>query len=238
MIENIQLWTNSIIETQLNTPLFFVAILLLGFIAAIGSCCNLGVIGAVTSYAGIQSKNENKHSFLGTGFSFLIGNVISLSLVGALTGFVSQSVGKSVGEYWTLIAGVVVIYFGLSSLDLLPFSLKIGNKLSSRLSKLANKGFIFGLALGGFATACSACCNPIFPIIIGASYLQGDIFWSWFTLFVFAIGYSIPLGGILIGIGFGFDKFSNALLKNKKILSTISGIILILIGFGLLLGWV
>ena len=212
------------------------AILLLGFIAAIGSCCNLGVIGAVTSYAGTQTKNENnKNSFLKTGFAFLIGNVISLSLVGALTGFVSQTIGKSVGDYWTLVAGVVVIYFGLSSLDLLPFSFKVGDKLTSKLSKLANKSFIFGLALGGFATAC---CNPIFPIILGASYLQGELFWSWFTLFVFAIGYSIPLSGILVGLGFGFNKFSNVLLKNKQTISTISGIILILIGFGLLLGWV
>ncbi len=238
MLETIQQWTNSVIETQLNSPLFFVAILLLGFIAAIGSCCNLGVIGAVTSYAGTQTKKENKKSFLSTGFSFLIGNVISLSLVGALTGFISQTVGKTVGEYWTLIAGVVVIYFGLSSLELLPFSFKVGDKLTSKLSKLTNKGFVFGLALGGFATACSACCNPIFPIILGASYLQGELFWSWFTLFVFAIGYSLPLGGILVGLGLGFNKFSDTLLKNKKIISTISGVLLILIGFGLLLGWI
>ena len=239
MLETIQQWTNSVIENQLNSPLFFLAILLLGFVAAIGSCCNLGVIGAVTSYAGTQTKNENnKNAFLKTGLAFLIGNVISLSLVGALTGFVSQEIGKSVGNYWTLIAGVVVVYFGLSSLDLLPFSFKLGGKLTTKLSKIANKGFLFGLALGGFATACSACCNPIFPIILGASYLQGELFWSWLTLFVFAIGYSIPLSGILIGLGFGLDKFSGVLLRNKKIISSISGIILILIGFGLLLGWV
>lgn len=238
MLENIQHWTNSVIENQLNSPLFFLAILLLGFIAAIGSCCNLGVIGAVTSYAGTQAGKDDKNSFLKTSFSFLIGNVISLSLVGALTGFVSQSVGKSVGDYWTLIAGVVVIYFGLSSLELLPFSFKIGEKVTSKVSKLANKGFIFGLALGGFATACSACCNPIFPIILGASYLQGELFWSWFTLFVFAIGYSLPLSGILVGFGFGFNKFSDVLLRNKKTISTISGAVLILIGFGLLAGWV
>jgi len=238
MLENIQQWTNSIIENQLNSPLFFLSILLLGFIAAIGSCCNIGVIGAVTSYAGTQTGSKDRNSFLKTSFSFLIGNVISLSLVGALTGFVSETVGKSVGDYWTLIAGIVVIYFGLSSLELLPFSFKVGDKLTSKLSRLANKGFVFGLALGGFATACSACCNPIFPIILGASYLQGDLFWSWFTLLVFAIGYSIPLSGILVGLGFGFDRFSNVLSRNKKVISSISGIILVLIGFGLLLGWV
>ena len=239
MLENIQQWTNGIVENQLNTPLFFIAIFLLGFVAAIGSCCNLGVIGAVTSYAGTQTKgNNSKHSFFKTSFSFLIGNIISLSLVGAVTGFVSESIGKSMGNYWTLIAGVVVIYFGLSSLDLLPFSFSVGEKMTSKVSKISNKGFIFGLALGGFATACSACCNPIFPIILGASYLQGALFWSWFTLFIFAIGYSLPLCGILIGFGYGFEKFSDTLLRNKKVISTISSVILVLIGFGLLGGWV
>lgn len=239
MLEIIQHWISGVIENQLNTPLFFLAILLLGFVAALGSCCNLGVIGVVTSYAGTQTKKKNnKNPFLKTGFAFLIGNIISLSLVGALTGFVSQTVGKSVGDYWTLIAGVVVIYFGLLSLGLLPFSFKVGNKLTSKLSELASKGFVFGLALGGFATACSACCNPIFPIILGASYLQGELFWSWITLLVFALGYSIPLSGILIGIGFGLDKVSDTLLRNKKVISSISGTILILVGFGLLLGWI
>ena len=236
MLETIQQWTTSIIETHINSPLFFIAIFLLGFIAAIGSCCNLGVIGAVTSYAGTQAANTNKRSFFNTGLSFLLGNVISLSLVGALTGFVSKTVGKTAGNYWTLVAGVVVVYFGLMSLDLLPFTIKIGDVLTKKVAKLANKGFVFGLALGGFATACSACCNPIFPIILGVSYLQGEVFWSWLTLLTFAIGYSLPLGGILIGLGFGFNKFSNVLAKNKQVISTVSGIVLIVIGFGLLLG--
>ena len=237
MIETIQQWTNGIIENQMNTPLFFAAIFVLGFIAAIGSCCNLGVIGAVTSYAGIQNKEESKTSFLSTGISFLIGNVISLSLIGALTGFVSEHIGKTIGSYWTLVAGVVVIYLGLSSLGLLPFKISVGDKLSSKLNKLASKGFVFGLALGGFATACSACCNPIFPVVLAFSYLQGELFWSWITLFVFAIGYSLPLSGILFGLGFGFNKFSNVLAEKKQIISSISAVILVLIGFGLLLGW-
>jgi cytochrome c biogenesis protein CcdA len=78
----------------------------------------------------------------------------------------------------------------------------------------------------------------ILPIILGVSFLQGDMFWSWITLLVFAIGYSLPLGGILVGLGFGFDKFSNTLAKNKQYISSFSGVIMILIGFGLLLGWI
>lgn len=238
MLENIQQWTNGMIEGQLNSPLFFIAIFVLGLIAAIGSACNLGVIAAITSYAGSEASAKSKASHLKTGFSFLLGNIISLSLVGALTGLISASIGQLVGEYWTIIAGVIIIYLGLVSLDMLPFKLKIGSNISAKVSKLANKSFLFGLLLGGFATVCSVGCSPIFPIILGTSYLQGSLFLSWFTLFVFAIGYSIPLGALLVGFGFGFDKFSDKLLNNKQLLSQVSGIVLVIVGFGLLLGWV
>ncbi len=240
MLENIQLWTNGIIESQLNSPIFFVAVFLLGLLAAVGSVCNLGVLAAVTSYAGSDAaQNDNAQSHLKTGFSFFLGNVISLSLVGALTGFVSQSLGSTVGEYWTIIAGVFVVYLGLVSLDLLPTSFRLGGgNLSSKLSAFANKGFVFGLALGGFATACSVSCSPIFPIILGASFLQGSMLMGWLTLFVFAIGYSLPLGGILAGLGFGFNKFSDSIMKNKSVINGVSGVFLIIVGFGLLLGLV
>ncbi len=238
MLESIQQWSSGIIESQLNSPLFFIAVFFLGLLAAVGSCCNIGVVAAVTGYAGADTGNNSQNSHLKTGFSFFIGNVISLSLLGALTGFVSQSIGSSVGQYWTLVAGLLVVYLGLKSLDMLPFDLKIGERLSSKLSALANKGFIFGLALGGFATACSASCNPIFPIILGTSFLQSSVLLSWFTLFVFAIGYSVPLGGILAGTGFGLDKISGKLLSNKKVFHQFFGALLVVIGFGLLLGYV
>ncbi len=238
MLESIQQWSSGIIESQLNSPLFFIAVFFLGLVAAVGSCCNIGVVAAVTGYAGAETQNKEKKSHLKTGFSFFLGNVISLSLLGALTGFVSQSLGSTVGQYWTIIAGFLVVYLGLMSLDMLPFDLKLVDTLSAKISAFANKGFVFGLALGGFATACSASCNPIFPIILGTSFLQGSIFLSWLTLFVFAIGYSLPLGGILVGAGFGLDKFSEKLIGNKKIISEVFGVILVVVGFGLLLGLV
>lgn len=234
MFDSLQYWSSGIIESQLNTPIFFVAVFFLGLIAAIGSCCNVGVLAAVASYAGSESHSKTSH--FKTGFSFLIGNIIALSLVGALTGFVSQSIGDSVGQYSKLIAGVVIVYFGLISLNFLPSVFKLSDNLSSKVSKLSSKGFLFGLLLGGFATACSVSCNPIFPVIVGASYLQGKLLLGWFTLFIFAIGYSLPLGGILVGAGVGANKIGDRLLKNKKVLNYISGAVLILLGFGMVLG--
>ncbi len=237
MLESIQQWTNDLVESQLNSPIFFISIFILGLVAAVGSACNVGVLAAITSYAGSESNSKSKASHLKTGLSFLLGNIISLSIVGALTGLISASIGQIVGQYWILVAGILMVYLGLMSLDMLPFKINVGSNISSKISKLANKSFLFGLLLGGFATACSVGCSPIFPIILGTSYLQGSMLLGWFTLFVFAIGYSIPLGALLIGFGIGFNKFSDKLLKNKQIISQVSGVALVVLGFGLLFGW-
>lgn len=237
MLENIQTWTSGIIESQLNSPLFFIAIFLLGLLAAVGSCCNIGVIAAVTTYAGLEAQQEKISAHLKTSFSFFLGNVIALSLLGALTGLVSESLGSAIGKYWSIVAGLLMVYLGLTSLEMLPFELKLGDKLTAKVSNLANKGFVFGLALGGLATTCSASCSPIFPIVLGTSFLQGSLFMSWLTLFVFAIGYSLPLGGVLAGAGFGLNKFSDHLVKNKQLFSNFFAVFLVLVGFVLLLGW-
>ncbi len=240
MLDTFQHLIQGFTETQLSTPLVYVVILILGFVASLGSCCNLGVIGAITSYAGAQhfSTNRSRNTGIGTGVAFFIGNVISLSIIGLLTGFVSQSIGVYVGYYWKLIAGVVVVYFGLSSLDVLPVSISASYGLVSRMSQINidNKGFVFGMALGGFTMACSVGCNPAFPLALGVSYIQKEMLSSWFIMLVFAVGYSIPLTGIIVGLGVGLDRFSETLFRNKDSILFISGIALTVIGFGLLSG--
>lgn len=238
MLEGLQQWTNGILESNLDSPIFFLAVFAMGLVAAVGSCCNVGVIAAVSSYAGSEVQGDKKRNHLKTGISFLLGNILSLSLVGALTGFVSVSIGAATGQYWMLFAGVIMVYFGLLSLDMLPNSFRFGNKLPGKINGLANKGFLFGVLLGGFATACSVSCNPIFPVIMGASYLQGDMLWALITLLIFAIGYSLPIGMILIGVGFGADRMSNSIKHGKNFIRALSGGLLILIGFGLILGWI
>lgn len=238
MLYRLQEWTSRVIEHGIDSPVFFGAIFVFGLIAAIGSCCNAGVLAIVISYAGSEASADAKGSRLGVGFAFLFGNVISLSALGALVGMLSASVNAVVGQYWIPLAGVTTVYFGLLSLDMLPVHFKWKIKLSHRVSGIASKGFLFGMLLGGFATACSATCNPVFPLILGASYLKGDVFGAWISILVFAIGYSLPLGAVLTGVRFGTDRFSTSIANSKKTITAISGTLLVLFGFGLILGWV
>ena len=236
MLEQIQAWTSHVLETQMSTPLFILAVLALGFTAAIGSCCNVGIIGAVASYSGSQIAGLRTNTLVSTALFFTIGNIIALSIIGALTGFVSQAVGAMVGSYWKIIGGLVAVYFGLAAIGFLPFDIPQPSFLKEKVNTKNVNGLVFGLALGGFATACSASCNPIFAVVLGMSFLQGSILWSWLILFVFAIGYSIPLGGMLVGLGFGFNKIAHVFLKYAEAIKLVSGGFLILIGFALLMG--
>ena len=68
--------------------------------------------------------------------------------------------------------------------------------------------------------------------------IPDSVFIQWITLLVFAFGYSLPLGGILVGTGLGLDKFSRKIAKSKHVLNIISGTLLILLGYGLILGWI
>ena len=236
MLEQIQMWTTHVLETQLSTPLLLLAVLAMGFTAAIGSCCNVGIIGAVASYSGSQAATVKTNTLVSSALFFTIGNIIALSIIGALTGFVSQAVASMVGSYWKIVGGVVAVYFGLAAIGFLPFNISRPQFLKGKVDTKNVNGLVFGLALGGFATACSASCNPIFAVVLGMSFLQGSILWSWLILFVFAIGYSIPLGGMLVGLGFGFNKVANVFLKYAAAIKYVSGGFLILIGFALLMG--
>lgn len=59
MLEGLQQWTNGVMENQLDSPLFFIAVFVLGLVAAVGSTCNVGVLAAITSYAGSEVSSKS-----------------------------------------------------------------------------------------------------------------------------------------------------------------------------------
>ena len=89
-----------------------------------------------------------------------------------------------------------------------------------------------GLFLGGGVAACSLPCNPGIFIVIGASVLMGRIVWGMALMAAFAVGFSLPLTAILLGVSLG-----RASLKARKadaVIRNIAGVLLIGAGFYLL----
>ena len=91
--------------------------------ASFTSCCTVPVIGAIAGYSGSLGGDGRKKAIWISALAFFIGTVVSLSLVGALTGLVSKAVIAGIGNYWKIAAGILTIFFGLSTLNWLPFKM-------------------------------------------------------------------------------------------------------------------
>jgi cytochrome c biogenesis protein CcdA len=212
-----------------SQPLGLVFALILGVVsAATSACCTLPALGILLGYSGSQA-NDNRKAAVKTALLFTLGTIISLMIIGGLAGFVGQVAQNTLGRYWKVFAGVVAVFLGLAALNLLPFKLSFG-KFDGIKNKMGKSGVILtGLILGGIVAASSLPCNPGIFIVIGAAILQGKVFWAMLMLAMFAIGFSLPLGAVLLGIS--LSKVSLAAKGADAAIRWIAGAVLVIAGF-------
>jgi cytochrome c-type biogenesis protein len=227
-------WSAEVLASSTLSAAVFPAAFLLGLIGSVTSCCNLPVLGAIAGYSGTIGHAGDRRALFLTALSFMVGTVAAFTAIGAVSGFVGHVGGASLGLYWRLFAGFVLVVFGLASLDLLPFDLAglvfTGNTWKRRSSGAT----LYGLAVGGGAAACSVMCNPILPVALAVTTLQGHTLWGAAILAVFSIGYSLPMAGVLVGLGAGFGKLQSVVQRITPAMNIAAGVLLIAVGFYLL----
>jgi len=227
-------WPTEILKSSNLSLAVFPAAFLLGLMASVTSCCNLPVLGAIAGYSGTFGNDSDRRALLLTALFFMLGTVAAFAALGAASGFAGQVAGASLGFYWKLFAGFVFILFGLANLNLLPFNFAMPGFMRDSWKKQSTGATIYGFAVGGGATACSALCNPVLPAALAITALQGHTFWGAAILAVFSVGYSLPMAGVLLGLGFGLRRLTLVVQKINPFIKTIAGILLIVIGFYLL----
>ncbi|HEY5996847.1 MAG TPA: cytochrome c biogenesis protein CcdA, partial [Candidatus Deferrimicrobiaceae bacterium] len=215
-----------------SQPIGLLIALVLGTVsAAASSCCTLPAMGILIGYSGAREE-KSRRAAIGSTLCFMAGTILSLMILGGLAGFLGQVAQTSLGRYWKPFAGIAAIVFGLATLKLLPFDLSpsfLGGsgKGSGKLGTAAG-----GLLLGGGLAVCSLPCNPGIFIVIGAATLQGKVLWAMLLLAMFAVGFSIPLGAVLLGVSLGKAAFLGR--NAETAIRRISGAILLAAGFYLL----
>lgn len=221
------------LELVSSQPLGLLFAMLLGTVSAAAStCCTLPALGLVAGYSGTQGQG-NRKEIVKSAVLFMFGTIVSLMIIGAISGFVGQVAQSTLGKYWKIFAGLVAVILGLASLKLLPFNISFG-KLKTSKKEMGQFGQILtGFALGGIVAVSSLPCNPGIFIVMGAAILQGAILWAMLLLGMYAIGFALPLGLLMLGISLG--NFTLASKGMDKALRWISGGILIIIGFYFLL---
>ena len=221
------------LQNAASQPVGLIFALLLGTVsAATSACCTLPAMGILIGYSGAREE-KNRRAAVGSVVFFTAGTIISLMIIGGIAGFVGQTAQASLGSYWKLFAGIVAIVFGLATLKLLPLNLpavSLGT-LTNRFGKLGTAAA--GLLLGGAVAASSLPCNPGIFIVLGAAVLQGQVIWATLLLAMFALGFSLPLGAVLLGVSLG--KTALLTKSTDTAIRWVSGCILLVAGFYLLI---
>ena len=144
---------------------------------------------------------------------------------------VGQAAQSTLGRYWKLFAGLAAIVLGLGTLELLPFSLfGAGRRVQVNMQQSGWFGALaFGLVGGGAVSVCSLACNPGIFVIVGAAMLQGFTLWMVGILVAYALGFSLPLGALMLGVSLvtTAGKFQRMELAVRRMASAI----LIAVGF-------
>ena len=103
------------IHDTLSADQFGLAVLpaafLFGLLGSVGSCCTLPVLGAVAGYAGAMTDCRERRSLPLVSLSFMVGTIVSLAALGAVAGFIGQAAGSSLGRYWRVAAGLMLVIF-------------------------------------------------------------------------------------------------------------------------------
>lgn len=228
-IQSIMEWSKTVLEQTgfrlAALPFAFI----LGLVSAIASaCCTLPVLGAIVGYSGTRQDGNRKEKFL-TALFFMLGTTLALVILGSVAGFISQVAQDTMGKYWKVFAGLIAIFVGLAALKLLPF------KLPSKTieGKTKPKGFlgaaVFGLVMGGGVCVASLACNPGIYIVLGVAVLQGYTLWGMAIMAAYAIGFSLPLTVIILGVSLG--KSVVKARKTEAAIRFVCGVLLIIAGF-------
>ncbi|MEI7896691.1 MAG: cytochrome c biogenesis protein CcdA [bacterium] len=224
-------WINEVLTSDHASVMVLIAVFVMGIISVVTCGCNFAIIGAVAGYSGASNSTAKTSSVFIRGFSFLAGTVISMAVIGSLFGYAGQFISNSLGSYWKIAAGLIAILFGLFSMDLLPFKLP-GITIKKRESKEnIFSAILFGLAIGGLSSALNSCCNPLFPVILAASFVKSSAVWGLMMLTFFALGYGLPLAAMIVGLSLGLGKVSKTLTTVGTVVKYAGGIALVVLGF-------
>ena len=178
-----------IINNGLNdpNPLTLLIVFTGGLLTSLGPC-SLSLLPITVAYlAGFKNKQKPLQKTI----SFCGGIVVSLVILGSLSGFLGKIYGQLPG-FFSIIISLLAIVMGLNLLGLLKFSLPSGPDPEIWTSKVppsfapVSAGLAFGLAS-------SPCTTPVLAVLLAWVAKQGNPLSGTIFLASFAIGQIVPL---------------------------------------------
>jgi cytochrome c biogenesis protein CcdA len=227
-------WVLQILESPTPGLATLAAVLVIGVVGSVSTGCNLAFVAAIVAYSGSLGETRDRRGIVLAGLFFIVGTVLVVAVLGAVIGLIGNVVSAYIGPYWQLVAGLLMVFFGLICLGLAPFRLPSFNLRKERGRGGPLEPMLYGLAVGGAAVVCAVCCNPLLLVVMGYAVLQGSAPWSATVLAVFALGYSLPLAAVLVGLGLGLGRLKEVAQKVAPVVRVAAGVLLIGVGFYML----
>jgi len=203
-------------------PLSLLIVFIAGLLTSFGPC-SLSLLPITVAYLAGFKNDQNP---LKRTISFCSGIVISLVILGSLSGFLGKIYGQ-LPSFFSLFISLLAIIMGLNLLGLLKFSLPSGpdpeawtNQVHPAFAPIS-AGFAFGLAS-------SPCTTPVLAVLLAWVAKQGSPLSGTIFLGSFAIGQVVPL--FVAGTFAASIPKLLSLRPIGKWVPPISGMILLVIG--------
>lgn len=228
-IQSIMEWAKTLLEQVGFRPVALPLAFVLGLASAVASaCCTLPLLGAIVGYSGTRQDSDRKGGYLSALF-FMLGTTAALVILGAVAGFIGQAAQNMMGRYWKVIAGLLAIFVGLVALKLFPFKLPTKAVQDKTRPRGLIGAAVFGLVMGGGVSVASMACNPGIFIVLGVAVLQGYTLWGMVIMAAYAVGFSLPLTVIMLGVSLG--KSTIKAKKTETVMRLTGGVLLLAAGF-------
>lgn len=224
-------WIHDVLNSGQAGITVLLAVFIFGILSVLTCGCNYAIFAVIAGYSGTLATAGKARNALWSGIAFLAGAILAMAVIGGILGYAGGVFSSTFGNYWKIAAGLICIFFGLYSMDFLPFKMSsIRINTENRKTGIIS-AIVFGLTVGGLSSALNSCCNPLFPIVLAASFVKGSFFWGMIMLSVFALGYAAPLSLAIVGVRIGLGKLSSKVTMLVNVIKYAGGILLILMGF-------
>lgn len=195
------------------------------------SPCLLPMLPVYLTYFAGGKERSTKKTLIGAS-GFVLGFTAAFTAMGALAG----TLGSFIKQYETavnIVLGLIVIIFGLNYIGI--FKLKIfstGGKAVKNTEMGFFSAFLFGVV---FSVGWTPCVGAFLGSALALASSEGDTFKGVIMLLLYSLGLGVPflLSAVLI------DKLKGAftfIKKNYKIINTVCGIFLVIIGILMMTG--
>lgn len=198
------------------------------------SSCLLPMLPLYISYFAGQNQEGRNGKALSNSLGFVLGFTLVFMSLGAFAGTLGILLNEYKGPF-NLVSGIIVILFGLNFIGFLQVPLiNRTSRLNYQFSKL---GFFSSVLFGIiFSIGWTPCVGAFLGSALMMAAQSGESLNGMLMLFTYSLGLGIPfvISAILI------EQLKNAfdfIKRNYKIINTISGLILILIGLLMATGY-